>query len=272
MKFQMRPSRVLRKLRAGEVVNVFKVNLYDVRVMQIASSFGFDCLWTCMEHVPNDHFVIETQILATKAYDVDLMCRVARGSYSDYIRPFEMDATGIMVPHVMSLADTKNIVRMTRFQPIGRRAVDGGNADGAFCNVPFIEYLEQSNRERFVVLQIEDPEPLDELEAIADVPGYDVLLFGPGDFSHGIGHPGQMDHPLILKTRERLAKAAIKYGKFAGTVGSPSSRQQLIDMGYTFLSVGADVIGMSNYCRDLATACGIETVNELSGQYGGKRA
>jgi len=271
VKFRMRPSRVLRKLRAGEIVYSFKINLYDIRVAQIAASFGFDCLWTCMEHVPNDHFVIETQVLAAKIYDVDLMCRVARGSYSDYIRPFEMDATGIMIPHVMSLEDAKNAVRMTRFHPIGRRAVDGGNADGAFCNMDFKEYLQEANKERFVVLQIEDPEPLDELEAIADLPGYDILLFGPGDFSHGIGDPGNMDNPLITKTREKIATVARKYGKYAGTVGTPSMRQQLIDMGYTFLNMGADVVGFSNYCHEVARACGIDTPNELPGQYGGKR-
>ena len=271
MAFQMRPSRVLRMLRAGKIAYSFKTNLCDLRVMQIVASFGFDCIWTCREHVPNDLQTIEAQVLATKVYDVDLMCRVPRGSYTDHIAPFEMDATGIMVPHIMSLADAKQVVRMTRFHPQGRRAADGGNADGAFCNIDFKDYIVQANRERFICLQIEDPEPLDELDAIADLPGYDILLFGPGDFSHAIGAPGQMDHPLITKTRERIAKTAIKYGKFAGAVGAPSNRQSLIDMGYTFLNMGADVIGMSNYCRDLAKACGIETPNDLPGQYGGQR-
>jgi len=211
------------------------------------------------------------QILAAKVYDVDLMCRVARGSYTDYIIPFEMDAAGIMVPHVMGLEDAKNIIRMTRFHPLGRRAADGGNADAAFCNIDFKDYIAQSNAERFIVLQIEDPEPLNELEAIADLPGYDILLFGPGDFSHSIGDPGNMGNPLILKTRERIAAVARKYGKFAGAVGAPSMRQQLIDMGYTFLNMGADVIGLSNYCREIAQKCGIDTAGELPGQYGGKR-
>jgi 4-hydroxy-2-oxoheptanedioate aldolase len=30
----------------------------------------------------------------------------------------------------MSLEDAENVVRMTRFHPLGRRPVDGGNADG----------------------------------------------------------------------------------------------------------------------------------------------
>jgi len=167
MKFSMRRSRVLGKLRAGEVAYCFKLNLADARACEIAARHGFDCIWTCAEHVANDWSVIENQILAAKSYDVDILCRVPRGSYSDHIRPLEMDAAGIMVPHVMGVEDAEKVIRMTRFQPLGRRAADGGNADGFYCNIPFEEYIRQANSERFVVFQIEDPEPLDELEAIA---------------------------------------------------------------------------------------------------------
>ncbi|MFP4028400.1 MAG: HpcH/HpaI aldolase family protein [Candidatus Brocadiia bacterium] len=267
MDFRMRPSRVLKKLRNGEVVNSFKLNLADIRATQIAAGFGFDCIWTCMEHVPNDLATVEAQIAAAKGYNVDVMCRVKRGSYSDYILPLELDAAGIMVPHVMGVEDAREVIRMCRFQPIGRRAADGGNADAAFCNVDFKDYVRQANRERFIILQIEDPEALDEMDAICELEGFDVLLFGPGDFSHAIGHPGKMDHPLVQETRERVAKIARKHGKFAGAVGTPENRQELIDMGYQFLNMGADVVGLSNYCREVAAGCGIQTPNRLAGYY-----
>ncbi|MEI6875123.1 MAG: aldolase/citrate lyase family protein, partial [Spirochaetota bacterium] len=130
MEFRMRGSRTLRKLRAGGVATCFKVNLSDPRSTEIAAMHGFDCVWTCMEHVGNDWSSIERQVLAAKTWDTDILCRVARGSYSDYVKPFELDAAGIMVPHVMSGEDAASVVRMTRFPPLGRRAVDGGNADG----------------------------------------------------------------------------------------------------------------------------------------------
>ena len=61
-------------------------------------------MWLDLEHVPNDLRDIGNQVRAAKMHDVDAMVRVPRGSYSDLIRPLEMDATGIMVPHVMSAA------------------------------------------------------------------------------------------------------------------------------------------------------------------------
>ena len=248
---KMRPSRVLRKLRAGEIVSCFKLNLSCARAGEIAAMCGFDCLWIDMEHVANDWSVVEKQIWSAKALDVDVMVRIARGGYSDYIKPLELDASGIMVPHIMSLADAKSVVRMTRFHPVGRRPVDGGNADGAYCNVDFVEYIKQANEQRFVVIQIEDPEPLDDLEAIASLDGIDMILFGPGDFSHGIGAPGMRDHPRVVEARKRIAEVAVAHGKFAGTIGDPGDLAELINMGYRFINIGADVLGLSQYCKSL---------------------
>ncbi len=74
---QMRPSRVLRKLRAGKVASCVKINLADPRVAEIAALCGVDCVWLDREHVPNDLRDIENQIRAAKAHDVDAVVRVA---------------------------------------------------------------------------------------------------------------------------------------------------------------------------------------------------
>ena len=249
--FVMRPSRVLSKLRAGKVALCTKLNLADPRAAEIAAMSGFDCIWTDMEHVGNDWSTVEKQIMAGKLHDVDTLVRVARGSYSDYIRPLEMDAAGIMVPHVMNVDEARAVVRNTKFYPLGLRPVDGGNADGAYCNIAFTDYIRQANEERFNVIQIEDVEALEQLEEIVSLPGVDIIFFGPGDFSQSIGAPGQMDHPLILETRKRIAELAIKHGKFAGTVGGVGNYEELVDMGYRFISIGADVIALSQYYRSI---------------------
>lgn len=252
----MRRSKVLEKLRQGHRASCFKINLKDTQAVEIAALSGFDSVWVDLEHIGQDWSIIAAHVWATKAHDTDLMVRVPRGSYSDYIKPLELDATGILVPHIMGLEDAKKVIHMTRFYPLGRRPIDGGNADGAYTGEDFNEYLSTANRERFVVLQIEDPEPLDELEQIAQLEGFDMLFFGPGDFSQGIGAPGQWDHPLLIETRKRVADVANKYGKFAATVGSTANLQELFDMGYHYVSVGADVVGLKNYCADIVQAFG----------------
>ena len=179
-----------------------------------------------------------------------------------------MDVTGIMVPHILTAADAEKVVSMTKFTPVGNRAVDGGNADGAFTNIPFLEYLDTANKERFAILQIEDPMAIENLEEIAAVPGYEMLLFGPGDYSCALGIPGQTDHPKVKKARKMVADIAHKHGKYAGTVGYPENYKELIDVGYNFISMGGDVIGLSNHCKDIANAFGISDSNHPVTFYG----
>lgn len=237
----MRESRVLRQIRSGKVATSIKLNMADPRIAEIAGLCGFDCIWMDMEHVPNDYAVIENCIRAAKLSDADILVRVAKGSYSDFIRPLEMDAAGIMIPHVMSVEEAKRIVYYTKFHPIGRRPIDGGNADTRYAAVPTAEYLKQANEQRFTVIQIEDPEPMEELEQICALEGIDMIFFGPGDFSHGLGVAENPNDERVKEARARVAYTARKHGKLAGTVGSVQNQDELISLGYQFINLGSDL-------------------------------
>jgi len=251
---QMRPSRVLKKLRAGHVASCVKLNFSDPRVAELAAMCGVDCIWLDREHTPCDLNEVENQIRAAKTHNVDTVVRVPRGSYSDLVHPLEMDAAGIMVPHLMSLEDARRVVWQTRFHPIGRRPLDGGNADGSYCLVPTMDYMRQANRERFVIVQIEDPEAVPDLEQIAQLDGIDILFFGPADFSQGIGDPCNFDNPKIDETRRLIADTARRYGKFAGTVASCDTLAATVAMGYQFISAGADVLACAQYFQRVGQA------------------
>jgi len=98
-----------------------------------------------------------------------------------------------------------------------------------------------------------------ELDEMAAVPGLDMLFFGPGDFSHGLGIPGQYDHPDVVGARRRMAAACRKHGVFAGTVGSVASVPELLAEGFQFINIGSDVgllgKGWSDAVKALAALC-----------------
>ena len=252
----MRKSRVLRKMRAGEVAVCVKLNLNDTRNAELAAMCGVDCIWIDMEHIGSDWKFVEDAVRAAKIYDCDTLTRVAKGSYNDFIRPLEADSTAIMVPHLMSLEEARQIVYFTKFHPIGRRPYDGGNADSKYTLVDGDTYMREANEERFVVVQIEDPEPLAELEEICALPGIDMIFFGPADFTQGLGVPNRFDDPRVQQTRERIAECARRHGKFAGTVGGTGNFDQLVDMGYNFISVGADVVYLAQGYQATAALVG----------------
>lgn len=246
-KYRMRQSRVLRAVREGRVARVLKINTVDAKVAEIFAEAQPDAIWVCMEHVSTTWEQAENQIRAAKSHDVDTLLRVSRGSYSDYIRGLEADAAGLIVPHVMDGADARRVRDFTKFAPLGRRALDGGNNDAQYTRVGLKDYLADSNSERVVLHQIEDPEAVDQIEAIAEIDGVDGLFFGPGDFSLALGVPGELQHPEVRKVREKVATIARRHGKIAATVCGREQIKDYASMGYNVLSVGADVVALAQY-------------------------
>ncbi len=246
----MRSSKVLRIMRAGGVAVSTKCNLSDPREAEIAAAAGFDCIWIDLEHVPASITTVGDFVRAAKIYDCDILTRVGRGSYIDIIRPLAADSTGVMIPHLMSLEDAKKVVYYSKFYPVGRRPVDGGNADAGYYCTDMMGYIEEANRERFVVVQIEDPEPMAQLEEICALPGIDMIFFGPADYSQGIGKPFAFGCKELQDARRLIAETAKRHGKFAGTVGGTDNFEELVDMGYQYINVGSDVVAWHEYNRD----------------------
>ncbi len=246
---KLRSSRLLRELRSGQSPTSFKLNLSDPRIIELCGLAGYSAVWICNEHVGNDWFNIENQVRAAKLYDMDTIVRVEKGSYSDYVKPFEADATAIMVPHVTTAEEARHIVEMTRFHPLGRRAMDGGNPDGVYCQISVADYIAHTNSERVLIFQIESPEALANVEKIAAVPGFNFLLFGPGDFSHLLGKPGQINDPEVLAARKRVAAAARANGKHCMCPGMLAPRAVLEEEGYDAFNLGSDVVGIGQYAK-----------------------
>ena len=261
----MRKSRVLREIAAGELATCLKINITHPNVVELAGLAGASAVWLCNEHVPNDWSQIEHCVRAAKAHDTDTIVRVAKGSYSDYVRPLEADAAGIMVPHVESAEEARRIVEMCRFYPEGRRALDGGNVDGLFCQVPAGEYIAHSNREKYLIFQIESPEAVAAIDEIAAVPGFDFLLFGPGDFSHRIGAAGEIARPEVLAARGAVEAAARKHGKFLFGVAPGGTPEDQLARGYRLTCVGSDVWGLGQaFCENVAKGSPAAKANQYS--------
>ena len=246
-----RKSRIKRTTDAGKVATILKCNTVDTKVAEIFALAQPDAIWLCMEHGSLDYNQAENQINAAKIYDVDSLLRVNRGGYSNYIRGFEVDCTGLIIPQIESLADAKQIEEFTKFPPIGKRGLDGGNNDGNNPKLNMHDYIEQANQERLVIYQVETPEVMKDIEAIAEMQGVDALFFGPGDYSLTLGVPGQMDHPDVVAARKKVAEVARKNNKIAATPGGPGVAKNYIDMGYNLLNIGADVVALSDYAEKL---------------------
>lgn len=244
-------SRVLRKLRGGELVRVAGMSrVRDPWLAEVIGHLGYDVIWFDMEHRAWGYDVIDPISLACRAAGIDLMVRVLRTGYTAPMRALEFGSNGLMVPHCLSAADARQWVEWTRFPPLGRRGFDGAGSDAAYGFDDPVAYMEHANRETFLVLQIEDREAVDAVDEIAAVEGVDLLFVGGGDLSISLGCPFQMKHPAMQKAIDRVAEAAARHGKWWGMpTGSPDAAQDLIDRGARFIVCGGDHGALVNGLR-----------------------
>jgi 4-hydroxy-2-oxoheptanedioate aldolase len=239
----MRSSRIKAKLRRNEPALITTLHYTDATLYEMTSLMGFDGIWMDLEH---HHYSVETAANLMRAARVgtsDIIARPAKGEYMRMARLLEAGAQGIMYPRCESADEAAEVVRWAKFAPVGERGVDSANADAPYCSAPINQYLKKANDETLVILQIESPRALEQVEAIARVTGVDVLMFGPGDFSVLSGVPYQFGHALLVTARERIAKAAKNAGIHWGTVSpTPEDTAKLMEMGARFICHGADII------------------------------
>ena len=184
-------------MKQGDPVLVTTCHLTDPSVFELTSLMGFDGIWMDLEH---HGYSVETATNLMRAARVgtsDIMARPAKGEFMRLGRLLEAGAQGIMYPRCDDAAEAREVVRWSKFAPLGSRGYDSGNPDNPYVTLPFEEYVKQANQETFLVIQIESPDALERADEIAAVEGIDVLFFGPSDFSLLSGIPGQFDHPKI---------------------------------------------------------------------------
>lgn len=239
----MRNCRVKAKLRRNEPALITTLHYIDPTLYEMTSLMGFDAIWMDLEH---HHYSVETAANLMRAARVgtsDIVARPAKGEFMRMCRLLEAGAQGIMYPRCESAAEAAEVVRWAKFAPLGERGVDSANADAPYCSAPIKPYLQKANEETLVIVQIESPKALEELDAIAKIPGVDVLMFGPGDFSVLAGVPYQFDHAILVDAIKRVAAAAKKAGIHWGTVSpTPEHTSKLMDLGARFICHNADIV------------------------------
>lgn len=231
-----------------------------VDIVLAARTCGFDGLFFDLQHgvVPED--VISQLSIAAMAAGVTPLVRVPEKDYAAALRMLDNGALGIIMPEVTTVEDAKHSVAACKYPPIGNRGAFGGWPHFAFQSVPAAQARKALNDATLLVLMIESKAALDNIEAIAAVPGVDVIHIGTNDLSTDLGHPGELTHPDVLAAIERVVKACRAHGKVAGVgglTGGDVARMlsPVVSLGVRFITAATE--------WNLMMAAGIERVKAL---------
>jgi 2-dehydro-3-deoxyglucarate aldolase/4-hydroxy-2-oxoheptanedioate aldolase len=194
-----------------------------------------------MEHTGAGLETMKTMVAGCRGIGVAPVVRVPRGEYHFIARALDIGAHGIMVPMVGSAAEAAHIADCAHYPPVGRRGAAFGVAHDDYRSADPATAMARAAARTLVIAQIETPEGLEAVEAIAATPNIDVVWLGHFDLTNFMGIPGQFQHPDYLAAVRRIAAAAKAHGKVAGILAMNDAwAQEYWRHGYRMQAYGLD--------------------------------
>jgi 2-keto-3-deoxy-L-rhamnonate aldolase RhmA len=156
-------------------------------------------------------------------------------------RPLDAGALGVMVPRVESRVQAEQIVKYTRYFPMGDRGVALGTAHNAYQMVNGKRFIREANAELLIIVQIETQRGMERLDDILSVPGLSVAYLGPHDLSTSMGRPGDVGHPRVVEAITAFLHGCKRHGVIPGIwVDSIQDGRAWARRGARFMTYGAD--------------------------------
>ena len=216
----MTPNPILAALKRGETVVAMWHQLASPEVAEAMVHRGWP-----VQLVDNEHGTaslektveIHRGILAAGG---DMLLRVPAADPTLLKLMVDRGFRSLMAPMINTAEAAQEFVDACRYPPHGKRgyAAPIVRASGYGSNRG---YMRGAHEEMLLVAQIEHVDAVDNIEAIAAVPGIDALFIGPNDLAGSIGRLEELDHPDVLALCERAENAILKSGKWLGSILRP---------------------------------------------------
>jgi 4-hydroxy-2-oxoheptanedioate aldolase len=211
--------------------------------MQVA---GFDWLFLDCEHGTMSLDAACQIAVAALGAGIAPIVRVPNGEYSMATRVLDNGALGIVMPHVDTAAEAAEVVQKLKYPPVGHRSMGGVGPHYSLRSAKSAEAAAALNAANLTVVMLETPTAIANAEAIAAVPGVDVLLIGTNDLCAEMGIHGDFGHARVGEAYQAMIAACKKHDKFPGMAGiyNEELMARYIEMGARFILSGQDAAFM----------------------------
>ncbi|MAE60900.1 MAG: siderophore biosynthesis protein SbnG [Planctomycetaceae bacterium] len=194
---------------------IFPITLADPAIVEIAGYAGAEAVLLDCEHGSINPQAIRAMISAAAAAGTAAVYRPRSFDAAACRQALDAGAAGCHVSHVDTAEQARAAVDACRYAPLGRREMSLGRAVH-YIRENLKPYVQQANDDQLLVVMIETIKAVENVDAIAAVPGIDVLHIGAADLSHDMGHVCEYDTPRFQDAVDKVLAAAQNNGITAG--------------------------------------------------------
>lgn len=216
---------------------------------------GLDFFIIDMEHGTYDYTDMAALVSVARGAGIDPYVRIPEIRRETVLKSLDAGANTLVVPQVEETAQVEEALEYALYPHQGRRGVALRRAHSFYrVNQP-VEYMRQANANAVILPQIETQQGLDNVEAIARVPGVGGLFIGPFDLSVELGKPGDMEAPELMDAYRRIIKAGTDHDlPTAMQVFNPAMAAKMIKEGVSICSVSSDINIITDHTTQMLTS------------------
>jgi 2-keto-3-deoxy-L-rhamnonate aldolase RhmA len=248
----MRKNTLREKLAQKEAVFGTWLMTNSLDNAEILCHTGVDFIMIDAEHGSMDIESAGRMVSVIRGSQATPLLRVAGNEKSLIKKGLDTGAEGVMIPMVNSKEEAVKAVSFCKYPPVGVRGLGAGRAVLFGANdEEYVDYYAEANAEVMVILQIEHFTAIENIEEILSVANIDVAFVGPYDLSTSMGLQGQLNHPDVLASYQRVVEACQKYNVIPGIMTWSDAIEQHRSMGFKFLLGGMDGAILYNGVKQL---------------------
>ena len=212
-------NAVKEKLKQGGKVLAAWAQAASNITTEVLADAGMEAIIVDMEHSPVDMPTLVTQFQAMNGYPAVPIVRVPWNDFVTIKRVLDAGAYGIIVPNIETVEEAKAAIAAVRYPMVGIRGVAGSTRAAHYGN-DTLSYFTKANDEVMLILMIESPKGMRNLDEILNLEGYDGIMVGPVDLATNLGYLGNAQDPEAKSALEEIETKVLASDKYLVALGS----------------------------------------------------
>src|SRR6218665_85525 len=147
------------------------------QLIEVLGTTALDFVVLDAEHAPFDRGMLDLMVLGGRAARLPVFIRIPAIDPAVILSCLDMGATGLLVPHVDTAEQAREVVAMARYRG-GRRGYSGGPRSAGYASLSMAQAVHLGDQAQ-IVCQIESAQAVGQAQAIAEVPGVAGPFLGP---------------------------------------------------------------------------------------------
>jgi 4-hydroxy-2-oxoheptanedioate aldolase len=182
------------------------IGFTDPYSVEALADAGFDWLLIDTEHFPISRESLRTILVAMKGSPSVPVVRLPSNAPDHFQTALDLGAQGVVVPMVNSPQDAAQAVTFCRYPPLGTRGFSPTRASRYFHDLE--QYAAAANGQIFLIVQIETPQAVANIDGILATKGIDGIFIGPSDLASFMNLPARTNHPDVERVVGQLIDSA----------------------------------------------------------------